>query len=239
MLSSYTQLGFSCTRGIQLRFSSSFFLFASHPGRVLSLLSFAFLSLSLPLCYAEPRDSFLDTATFWTAIRLDGTRNWKHFARIKKTYRGTVSWRLPRFLRGRSPSFFPLSSNVRGKGYVCQSRYFILSNGFYEAYSPINSSRILYVHVVNILFAHYRDTITFHERVCVSSRITRGQTINGEDFRFETSGTRLDPGRPGAVDEKECQSINTSLSFIRIEFRRKTREHEVIHSRRRTCGDGQ
>lgn len=60
------------------------FLFASHPGRVLSLLSFTFLSLPLPLCYAEPRDSFLDTAAFWTAIRLDGTRNWKHFARIKK-----------------------------------------------------------------------------------------------------------------------------------------------------------
>lgn len=156
--------------------------------------------------------------------------------RTEELFRGVWD---TRFLRGRSPSFFPLSSNVRGKGYVCQSRYSILSNGFYEAYSRINSSRIFYVHVVNILFAHYRDTITFHERVCISSRITRGQTINGEDFRSETSSTRLDPGRPSAVDEKECQSINTSLLFIRIEFRRKTREHEAIHSRRRTCGDGQ
>lgn len=106
-------------------------------------------------------------------------------------------------------------------------------------YSPINSSRIFYVHVVNILFAHYRDPITFQERVYVSSRITRGQTINGEDFRFETSGTRLDSGRPGGVDEKECQSVNTSLLYIRIEFRRKIRERQAIYSRRRTRGGGQ
>lgn len=177
--------------------------FSSRPCPVSSFLHLSFSSSSTLLrrtVWFFPRYScLLDSHSSGRDKKLETLRPNKK-ERTEELSRGVWD---TRFLRGRSPSFFPLSSNIRGKGYVCQSRYSILSNGFYEAYSPINSSRILYVHVVNILFAYYRDMITFHERVCIGSRITRGQTINGEDFRFETSGTRLDPDRPGGVDEKK------------------------------------
>lgn len=177
--------------------------FSSRPCPVSSFLHLSFSSSSTLLrrtVWFFPRYScLLDSHSSGRDKKLETLRPNKK-ERTEELSRGVWD---TRFLRGRSSSFFPLSSNIRGKGYVCQSRYSILSNGFYEAYPPINSSRILYVHVVNILFAYYRDTITFHERVCIGSRITRGQTINGEDFRFETSGTRLDPDRPGGVDEKK------------------------------------
>lgn len=177
--------------------------FSSRPCPVSSFLHLSFSSSSTLLrrtAWFFPRyNCLLDSHSSGRDKKLETLRPNKK-ERTEELSRGVWD---TRFLRGRSPSFFPLSSNIRGKGYVCQSRYSILSNGFYEAYSPINSSRILYVHVVNILFAYYRDMITFHERVCIGSRITRGQTINGEDFRFETSGTRLDPDRPGGVDEKK------------------------------------
>lgn len=80
MLSSYTQLGFPCTRGIQLRFSSSFSSSFLIPSLYLSplscLLSCLPFSLSLLSLYEEPYDSLLDTAAveaaafaaFWTAV---------------------------------------------------------------------------------------------------------------------------------------------------------------------------
>lgn len=75
MLSTYTQLGFSCTRSIQLRLSSSFSSSFLIPFSIFlylaSLFLFILLSHSLPLRYGVSYDSHLDIAifaVFWTTV---------------------------------------------------------------------------------------------------------------------------------------------------------------------------